>query len=247
MFVMKEKLLRIVTSAGKIVKDNFYKSVQVSEKEPKDLVTNIDKEVEVYIRDEIKKIYPQSYSYGEEYGYAGDKSTHLFVIDPIDGTANFIFGVPYFAVSLAEIIDDKVITGIVYNPITEDLFYADESGAYLNGEQIKVSDRSELKDSYVIFGFSVNKENIDKYEKEFPKSFTCSKKGLPLLSPSLNLCMVALGKADGFIDFGCSFEGQVAGSYILERAGGVVTNYDRSKNDYKITGVVANNGKINLE
>lgn len=244
---MKDSLVKIVTNAGMIVKENFYKSIQVTEKEPKDLVTNIDKEVEIYIRNEIKKSYPKSYTYGEEYGYSGENSNHLFVIDPIDGTANFIFGVPYFAISVAEIIDNKVVIGIVYNPVTQDLFYADDSGAYLNSKKISVSERCNLEGSYIIFGFSVNKNNIDRYEKDFPKSFFSSKKGLPLLSPSLNLCMVALGKADGFIDFGCSFEGQVAGSFILEMAGGVITNYDRSKNDYKTMGVVATNGKINLK
>lgn len=131
--------------------------------------------------------------------------------------------------------------------MTQDLFYADSSGVYLNDNPIKVSSRESIKDAYIIFGFSVNKNNIDKYEEDFPEAFKNSKKGLPLLSPSLNLCLVAQGKADSFVDFGCSFEGQVAGAFILKKAGGKLYNYDGSLFNYKETGIVALNDKIILQ
>lgn len=152
---------------------------------------------------------------------------------------------PYFAVSLAEIVDGEITTAIVYNPMTDDLFYADNSTkALLNGSEIQVSTRDSLSDSYVILGFSANSANIARYQTEWKNAFESSKKALGLLSPSLNLCAVASGKSDSFIDFGCSFEGQVAGAFILKKAGGFCRNYEDSNYDYKKVGVVATNGHL---
>lgn len=244
---MRDSIINIVKEAGKIVQGSFYKGCTVSEKSPKDLVTNTDIVVENYIRRNILKLYPDVSIYGEETGLTKGNSTWEFVIDPIDGTSNFIFGVPHLSISLAEIINHQVILAIVYNPLTGDLFYADhESQPTLNGKRISVSSRKDVKEGFIILGMSGHAGSMRKYLKEWDDAFHHSKKTLALLSPSLNICSVASGNADAFIDYGCSYEGQVAASYILQRAGGEVLNYDGSPYRYRDPGIIATNGSIKL-
>lgn len=242
---MKQTLIDIVKRAGALARESYYKTTSVQEKSPKDFTTETDLLIEKEMINELRALYPQASIYGEECGEFQGLDDRLFVIDPIDGTANFIFGVPHFAVSLAEIVGGEVITAIVYNPMSEDLFYADtESKALLNGKPISVSDRKDLCDAYVIMGFSAHSTNIARYEKEWPQLFSDSKKALGLLSPSLNLCAVAMGKSDAFVDFGCSFEGQVAGAFILQKAGGNCRNYGGEDYDFREVGIVASNGVV---
>lgn len=244
---MRDSIINIITEAGKIVNESYYRGCTVSEKSPRDLVTNTDIVVENYIRRNLLKLYPDVSVYGEETGLTKGKSTWEFVIDPIDGTSNFIFGVPHLSISLAEIINHQVILGIVYNPLTQDLYYADhETQPTLNGKIISVSTRSEIKDSFIILGMSGHAGSMRHYLKKWDDAFHHSKKTLALLSPSLNICSIASGNADAFIDYGCSYEGQVAASYILQRAGGDVFNYDWSAYCYRDPGIIATNGFIKL-
>lgn len=244
---MKDDLIRIVKKYGKNISESFYKKFSITEKSAHDFVTDVDKKIEKDIISELRKLSPNASFYGEETGLIKGSNNHSFVIDPIDGTANFIFGIPYFSISIAEIIENKVVQAIVYNPMCKDLFYADiNSGAYLNYNKISVSNKTKITDAYAILGFSANSKNIAKYERDHSKLFNETKKALPLLAPSLNLCAVAMGKADIFVDFGCSFEGQVAGGFILQQAGGFVRNYDNEEYDFEQVGIVATNGKILL-
>lgn len=244
---MRDVLVNIVREAGKIVKESYYRGCTVNEKSPRNLVTNTDIVVENYIRRNILKTYPDVSIFGEETGLTKGKSNWKFVIDPIDGTSNFIFGVPHLSISLAEIINHQVILGIVYNPLTDDLFYADhETAPTLNGKIISVSSRAAVNESFIILGMSGHAGSMRHYLKEWDDAFHHSKKTLALLSPSLNICSVATGNADAFIDYGCSFEGQVAGTYILQRSGGKVYNYDGTEYNYNEPGVIATNGSIKL-
>lgn len=244
----KKQIIEIIKNAGIMAETAFYNHTNISTKAPGDLVTDADKAIEVFMKKELHSSFPKAGIYGEESGLDEGSEDRLFVIDPIDGTANFIFGVPYFAVSIAEVIKNNIVRGIVYNPVSKDLFYADkEKGANLNGHKISASSRGNIKDAFIILGFSANSENISRYQAEWYNIFSNAKKAMPLLSPSLNLCSVAMGKADAFIDFGCSFEGQAAGAFILQQAGGSVRNYDDSSYDFRQTGIVASNTCLNLE
>lgn len=244
---MRDVLVNIVKEAGKIVKESFYRGCSVNEKSPRNLVTNTDIVVENYIRRNILNTYPDVTIFGEETGLTKGKSNWKFVIDPIDGTSNFIFGVPHLSISLAEIINHQIILGIVYNPLTDDLYYADhKSQPTLNGKIIAVSSRSQVDESFIILGMSGHAGSMRHYLKEWDDAFHHSKKTLALLSPSLNICSVATGNADAFIDYGCSFEGQVAGAYILQRAGGKVYNYNGDVYNYEEPGIIATNGSIKL-
>jgi len=164
-------------------------------------------------------------------------------VDPIDGTANFIAGIPYFAVSLAREANGRIVEGYVYNPISEELYCAttDDARAYLNGKPIALAHTDRIQDSVVAFGVSANKAAMDAYYDRWRGLLDGCKKALAVIVPSLTLCNVARGRLDAFIDSACSMEGQAAASLILAKAGGQLRDYDLSPFDHTTVGAVAAN------
>ncbi len=243
---MKYKYLKdIVLEAGKKVLEDFRLEIRAEEKEPYDLITDTDRKIEMFIRTEIMRHDPEAVFYGEEYGKSGDTGDRFYIIDPVDGTVNFVFGVPWFAVSVALAEKGKITAGTVINPVSGDLYYADdETPALLNEKEIRAGSRDRIEESLIIFGFTAHRKNIERYIADWADLFDNARKGLPLLSPSLNLCLVAQGKADAFIDFGCSMFGKSAGAFILQKAGGKVRNYSGHEYDFHETGIVAVNSKL---
>lgn len=242
-----EYIKEIVLQAGKKALEDFRLEIRTEEKEPYDLVTDTDRKIELYISTEIKKYDSEAVFYGEEYGKTGDSGDRLYIIDPVDGTANFVFGVPWFAVSVALAEKGTITAAAVFNPVSGDFYYADdETQALHNGKEIRTGTCDKIEESLIIFGFSAHRKNIERYIADWAELFDNARKGLPLLSPSLNLCLVAQGKADAFIDFGCSMFGKSAGAFILQKAGGKVRNYSGQEYNYHETGIVAVNSKLRI-
>jgi fructose-1,6-bisphosphatase/inositol monophosphatase family enzyme len=214
-------------------------------KEPGELVTAVDTEADRLLVEAIRSLYPDHGVFSEESGGSA-ASTRRWIVDPLDGTTNLLFGVPHFGISLAREVDGVVVQGLVYNPMTEELFYADveSRGAYLNGQKIHVSQTAKREEALVALGFSATYRNIRRYYEEWPAAFDSTRKAVGLLAPALNLCNVAAGRIDAFIDFGSSVEGHAAAAFLVERAGGLVMNYDRSRWDHRSRGVVATNGAL---
>ncbi len=242
-----DEIRGIIIEAGKILRDKYFNSFLVHEKEKGHLVADVDMEVELFLKEKLYKIDSSIEFYGEETGGA-EFSKQRWIVDSLDGTANFIFGVPYFCTSIALEREGRIILAAIYNPVTEELFEASEekSGAFCNGVPIHVSTKSLLYEARVVFGFSANFKNINRYYSEWETVFEGCLKGLGLLSPAMNLCNVARGRIDAFIDFGCSMEGQAAGGYILQKAGGKLSNYDRSPWKHYETGIVGTNGNLEV-
>lgn len=242
------QLKSVVIEAGKILKDNYFSSFKIHEKEKGHLAAEVDLNVELFLKEQLFRVDPSAGFYGEETGGAG-MARQRWIVDSLDGTANFIFGVPYFCTSVALEKDGVVSLAMVYNPVTEELFEASDEipGAYCNGRPIEVSTVDRMMDARIVFGFSANYRNIHRYHSEWGMVFDSCQKGLGLLSPAMNLCNVARGRIDAFIDFGCSMEGQAAGGYILQKAGGQLLNYDKCKWDHCETGIVATNGCLELQ
>ena len=239
----------IISNAGKELRKHYCNLNGSISKERFHLVTESDLVIEKLIIGELKKHYLDCSIYSEEIGaIAGDRNFR-WIIDPIDGTADFVFGVPYFAISMCLEINGKVCEGYVYNPISDEMYYskADEGKSYLNDKEIRVSEIKDINDSLIAFGFSVNYGNIERYYQEWNHIFENCKKGMPLITPALTICNVARGRIEAFIDFGSSMEGHSAAALILENAGGQVFNYDFSEWDYKKNGILATNGKIDLK
>ena len=155
--------------------------------------------VEDKIKDVIRKNFPTHQFEGEETGVKKTNSKYKWIIDPIDGTVNYIHGIPLFSISIALEYDGEIIIGIINNPITNEIFYASKNeGAFLNGESIKVSDRKKLKDALFVATFSAEKKTSRKNKyKIFGKINDISRGCLRIGSASLGLAYLASGKIDG--------------------------------------------------
>lgn len=144
----------IIIEAGKILKDKYISSFLVHEKEKGHLAADVDMEVELFLKEQLYKIDSSIGFYGEEAG-GTESDKQRWIVDSLDGTANFIFGVPYFCTSIALEKEGRIILAAIYNPVTEELFEASEekSRTYCNGVPIHVSTTSLLHEARVVFGF----------------------------------------------------------------------------------------------
>lgn len=240
----------IIVEAGKKLKDKYFSSFTVEEKEKGHLAADVDMEVELFLKEQLYKIDSSIGFFGEETGgtESGLANKQRWIVDSLDGTANFIFGVPYFCTSIALEREGRITSAVVYNPVTEELFeaYEEKYEALCNGVPIHVSMTNLLHEARVVFGFSANFKNINRYHSEWGTVFDGCLKGLGLLSPAMNLCNVARGRIDAFIDYGCSMEGQAAGGFILQKAGGKILNYDKSSWNHRETGIIGTNGRLEV-
>lgn len=238
----------LLYEAGALLKKDFYALESSESKEKFDLVTASDIKIEDFIIKRLKAQFPDYSIYSEEMGEIRNSGAKKWIIDPIDGTANFVFGVPYFSISISLETDGELVEGHVYNPLSEEYYFSSvQSGkSFLNGEVIKVSSTCTIEESLIAFGFSANYKYINDYYNDWKHLFENSKKGMPLISPALNLCNIARGRIDAFLDFGCSMEGQSAGALILKNAGGKLLNYDFSQYDHRVKGIIATNGSLKI-
>ena len=236
-------IVEVILKAGDILKEQYSHVFKYSAKGKSDLLSEVDVEIERVIIDKLKELTPEAGIFSEEAGVVKGNNNLRWIIDPIDGTTNFIFGVPHFCISISLESQGEIVEAYIYNPLTNELYHTNESDtqSFLNGSEIQVSDTSAIEDALVVFGFSANFENITLYNKHWQQLFAGCKKGLGVLSPALNICNVARGRIDCFMDFGSSMEGHGGASLILTRAGGKVTNYDLTPWDHRDKGVIASN------
>jgi myo-inositol-1(or 4)-monophosphatase len=233
----------ILNNLGRISKD------EVDIKQASDFVTRVDKDSEQIIINTIKDRFPhhlflaeESVKEAETGGYCqyGPSGSHRWIIDPLDGTTNYIHGYPAFSVSIALEYKCEIISGVIFDPLRNELFTAEKGkGAFLNGQPIKVSTVSELKDSLISTGFPFRrKELIDVYLKLFRKLFHKVSDLRRAGSAALDLAHLASGRCDGFFEIGLSPWDIAAGSILIKEAGGVVTDF-RGESDYLSTGNIA--------
>ncbi len=201
----------------------------VENKGPNDFVSEVDRAAEQAVIDTLLQAYPGHAILAEESGRTrGAKhSDFLWIIDPLDGTTNFLHGFPQYAVSIALAYKGKVEQAVVYDPCRNDLFYATKGrGAYLNDKRLRVSKRIRLADSLIGTGFPFRKgDNFKRYMKIFEEmSQSCAGLRRPGAA-ALDLCYVAAGWYDGFFETGLSPWDCAAGSLMITEAGGLVGNF----------------------
>ncbi|XP_011086238.1 inositol monophosphatase 3 [Sesamum indicum] len=228
-------------SAGEIIRSAFYQTKRVEHKGEVDLVTETDKKCEEVIFDFLKLQYPDHKLIGEETAAAcgtielTDEPT--WIVDPIDGTTNFVHGFPFVCVSIGLTIGRIPTVGVVYNPIMDELFTAIRGkGAFLNGKPIKVSSQSELVKSLLATEVAANREKaiIDAVTNRI-NSLLFKVRSLRMTgSCALDLCGIACGRNDMFylVGFGGPWD-VAAGAVIVTEAGGLV--FDPSGKDFDIT------------
>ncbi|MFH1413407.1 MAG: inositol monophosphatase family protein [Candidatus Omnitrophota bacterium] len=241
--------IRSVKEAGKIHKKYFQRDLKIRTKSSSfDLLTVADTESEKAIVKVINKYFPCHNILGEEYKYAKTKSDYTWIIDPLDGTNNFVSGLPIFCASVALKHNDQIIVGAIYDETRDELFYAQKNkGAFLNGKRIRVNLARNLKESLLITGFYYSRGWNMLHTLQIIKRFFFSHiRGLRRLgAAALDLCYVACGRVSGFWEFELSPWDYAAGKLLVEEAGGRIT--DKSGNKLPLTKktfVVASNSKI---
>jgi myo-inositol-1(or 4)-monophosphatase len=240
--------------AGSIINraSNDLDKLNVERKAPNDFVSEVDRAAEAIIISTIRESYPQHSILAEESGESnavskdGVASEYQWIIDPLDGTTNFLHGFPQYCVSIALAVKGVVSHGVIFDPVRNDLFTASRgSGAFLNERRIRVSKVIHLKDGLIGTGFPYRElKHFDKYLATFKEvTQKCAAVRRPG-SAALDLAYVACGRFDGFWEMGLSPWDMAAGGLMIVEAGGLITNFD-GEGDYVFAGnVVAATPKV---
>ena len=193
--------------------------LQVSKKGPTDFVTNSDIKVEKIIIDELKKARPNYSFITEENGNIKNKDqNNKWVIDPIDGTVNFLHGVPHFAISIALQSNNEIVSGIIYDPIKDEMFFAEKNnGAYFNNHRVRVSNKNEIDNCLFATGGKIKDQPPVPHRKS-----GCA---------ALDMAYVASGRYDGYFQNNLCLWDIAAGIILVKEAGGVINDIDLSKTE----------------
>ena len=247
MAVIERKIKKVLTlackEAGKILLKGYQKKKSVKSKGKNDWVTSEDIKIEKLIIKLIRKDFPNSNFIGEETGRTRNIENITWIIDPIDGTNNFIHNYPFFCTSIGVMFNGKITFGAIYDPLRDEFFYAQKGlGAFLNGKRIEVSKVKNLSDSLLCTGFITSKKiyaqkNIDNFKRLVFKTRSLRRDG----SAALDLAYVACGRFDGFWELGLNSWDTSAGVLIVREAGGRVIaangkSFDILKNKSLISG-----------
>lgn len=225
---MLSKIIEIVKEAGNVVLSAHNQEASVTAKEgKKNFVTKYDVAVQEFLFSELGKAFPEAEFVGEESENDFESKALRFIIDPIDGTTNFMQDYRCSCISVALCKDNNVIAGVVYNPYSDEVFSAEEGkGAYLNGKKITVSDRP-LSDGLALFGTSpYHPENTDDTFALLRKVFDFSRDIRRSGSAAYDICTIACGRCEVFFEKSLQPWDIAAGTLILKEAGGIALNYD---------------------
>ncbi len=211
--------------------------LQVSIKGPSDFVTNADIKAEKIIIDELTKSRKNYSILSEESGSKENKDIdNVWIIDPIDGTINFLHGVPHFAISIALKSNNEIVSGLIYDPIKDEMFYAEKNnGAYFNNKRIRVSKRKKIEECLFASG-EIDNENI---KQKINSKLSIRKSG----SAALDMAYVASGRYDGYFQKNLNLWDIAAGIIIVKEAGGQVNDLNLKQNNN--INIIASSSSIN--
>ena len=214
-------------------------NLQISRKGPSDFVSSADLKAEKTLFEELSKARPGYGFVMEERGVVeGTDKTNRWLVDPLDGTTNFLHGIPHFAISIGLERDGVLVAGVVYNPVRDELFWAEKgAGSYLNDRRLRVAARNDMRDALIatgtpFFGKPGHEKALKEIERVIAKTAGIRRWG----AASLDLAYVAAGRFDGYWERGLNTWDIAAGAVIVREAGGVVTEPDGD--DFMKTGAV---------
>ena len=222
-------------------------NLQVSQKGPADFVTRADRKAEDVVREELSKARPQWGFLLEEAGeIKGKDGQHVWVVDPIDGTTNFIHGIPHFAVSIGLTRNGEPVAGVVYNPITDELFAAERGGgAYLNDRRIRVAARRDIHDAVIACGMPHRGRGDHVQFRAELAQVQAKASGLRRAgTASLDLAWVAAGRLDGYWERGLKPWDICAGIVLVREAGGFARDIDGAADMMATGNILAGNELI---
>ncbi|MFH1037096.1 MAG: inositol monophosphatase family protein [PVC group bacterium] len=240
--------LEAVRSAGRIIQEQGARVFRVDHKGATDLVTEVDLAAEKEIIAILSKTFPGHRIMAEESGPAERESDYVWLIDPIDGTTNFVHGYPFYSVSVALECRAAVILGIVYDPLRDELFQAVRGeGTFLNGRALSVSGVDSLEGSLLATGFPYDRD-------QRARALSIASRLLPRVqgvrrdgSAALDLAYVAAGRLDGFWEFGLKPWDTAAGRLLVEEAGGRVSDFRGQEFDIRLGAIAATNRRIHAD
>ena len=228
-------MIKAAEKASKLLIRDFgeVEKLQVSKKGPSDFVTNSDLKTEKIIIDELQKAKPNYSIVSEENGIKNNKDKkNTWIIDPIDGTVNFLHGIPHFAISIALKSNNEIVSGLIFDPIKNEMFYAEKNnGAYFNNQRIRVSKRNNINECLFVTG-GKKKDEID---LPFRKS-GCA---------ALDMAYVASGRYDGYFQSDLNIWDIAAGIILVKEAGGILNNIDLTSNEN--IKIIASSANINAK
>jgi myo-inositol-1(or 4)-monophosphatase len=226
-------MIKASEKASKVLIRDFgeIEKLQVSKKGPSDFVTNSDLKAEKIIIEELKKARPNYSIISEENGAENNKDkNNTWIIDPIDGTINFLHGIPHFAISIALKSNEEIISGLIFDPIKNEIFFAEkENGAFFNNHRIRVSKKNELNNCLFVTGGKHQEELDLPYRKS-----GCA---------ALDMAYVAAGRYDGYFQHDLKLWDIAAGLILVKEAGGVLNEIDLNNN--KNIKIIASSPDIN--
>ncbi|MFL5752044.1 MAG: inositol monophosphatase family protein [Bacteroidia bacterium] len=245
-----KQVIEIAKRAGEFIRkersDFDQKRVEIKGKN--DLVSYVDKTAEQMIIDGLKPLLPDAGFIAEE-NTASGKKEYNWIIDPLDGTTNFVHGIPCYAVSIALEHKGEIIIGVVYEVSRDECFYAHKGGkAFLNGKEIQVSQTKILKDALIATGFPVN--NFSRLQPNLGALayFMQNTHGVRRIgSAATDLCYLACGRVDAFFEYNLNAWDVAAGILIVQEAGGKVTDFKGGKNFLFGREIAASNGTLQQE
>jgi myo-inositol-1(or 4)-monophosphatase len=215
-------MIKASEKASKVLIRDFgeIEKLQVSKKGPSDFVTNSDIKAEKIIIEELKKARPHYSIISEENGTENNKDkNNTWIIDPIDGTINFLHGIPHFAISIALKSNEEIVSGLIFDPIKNEIFFAEkENGAFFNNHRIRVSKKNEINNCLFATGGETKQELDLPYRKS-----GCA---------ALDMAYVAAGRYDGYFQHNLNLWDIAAGIIIVNEAGGVLNKIDLNNNKY---------------
>ncbi len=239
---------RAARKAGRALTRDFgeVENLQVSVKGPGDFVSNADLKSENLIRQELERARPGYGFLMEEGGEIAGDGTHRWIIDPLDGTTNFLHGIPHFAVSIALERDKELVAGIIYNPIQDEMYFAERGqGSFLNDRRLRVSGRRALENSLIGTGIPFRDRGdhalyLDTLAAVMERAAGVRRAG----AAALDLAYVAAGRLDGFWEYGLNAWDIAAGIVLIREAGGFVEDIDGRKDVLGSGNVLAANSHL---
>ena len=245
-------ITRACMKASKLLIRDFgeIENLQVSTKAPGDFVSSADKRTEKILIDEFQKAHPDYGIVTEESGIINKSNDkNRWIIDPIDGTLNFLNGIPQFAISVAYEENNEIICGVIFNPISNEMYIAEKGkGSFLNNSRIRVSNKKEIKECLLVTGgpklMSKNKDKIFSEYINVSKNVSNVRK---FGSAALDMAYVAAGRFDGYWQRELNYWDIAAGTIIVKEAGGFIDYFEEDKNNPLKKNVIATNSIIHDE
>lgn len=241
--------VRAARNAGQVIVKGFANpdNIETNQKGQNDFVTNVELDAENAVVNTLRKSYPEHTIIGEECGeLTGSNPDYQWIVDALDGTSNFIHGIPHFAVSIALRVKGRTEQAVVYDPIRDELFTASRgAGAQLNGYRIRTGKAKDLTTAILATGFPAKqKHHLDAHLGMFKDLFVQSSDIRNAGAPSLDLVYVGAGRVDGYWELGLKPWDFAAGSLIAREAGAIVTDFVGGHNFERSGNLVCANPKV---